>query len=87
MVVAAVAAGALGRGIEPRSAPHFSQYFASSSFRAPHRLQNIVDHPRLMLPVVVCNVTWNFIVVEPLVYVAESGAYRRAVVPVYLLWS
>lgn len=75
--------GTGNRGITERSAPHFSQYFASASFRAPHRLQNIVDHPRLMLPVVVWRVTWNFIVVEPLVYVPWSGAYRRAFVPEY----
>ncbi len=60
------AGGAAGRGIVLRSAPHLSQYFASSSFLAPHRLQNIVDHPRLMLPVDVLKVTWNFMDVDGL---------------------
>ncbi len=74
---AVAAAEAGGRGIPLMSAPHFSQYFASSSFRAPHRLQNIVDHPRLMLPVVVVSVTSNFIVVSGASYTDRLGAYRR----------
>ncbi len=75
-VAVAAAADAGGRGIPPMSAPHFSQYFASASFLAPHRLQNIVDHPRLMLPVVVVSVTWNFIVVSGASYTVRLGAYR-----------
>ncbi len=64
--------GALGFGIAVRSAPHFSQYFASSSFRAPHRLQNMRNHRKSMLPVVDCRVTRN--VIDAALYVASSGA-------------
>lgn len=66
------AEGTLGFGIAVRSAPHFSQYFASSSFRAPQRLQYIVNHRRLMLPVVDRKVAWNFMDAD--VYVVWSGA-------------
>jgi len=84
--VAGVPPGILGVGIAPRSAPHFSQYFASSSFRPPHRLQNIVDHRRSILPVVDCKVTWKAMVAAS--YVASSGAKRRAFdAPVYLVVS
>ncbi len=66
------APGTVGRGMAVMSVPHFSQNFASSSLRAPQRLQYIVSHLRSMLPVVDVSVTSNCIAAAR--YVAWSGA-------------